>query len=261
MALRDWFSRRTPLQLALDRGTQPGADLADEVRKLRNYTIKSEAEAEAICDLLERLLPAGATVGGENAFHALIGLFQNVEGRECPAFALGEEKGTRLLAQIVNDALGNPKRRKADDVLFALKVLAMYGTREGTDAVLRAARMPLQPDSFMWHVILQAYSKGHPQGERLFQTLSDPLPTGFLAVAFVDSANTAAREGAEFPHPFDSAAGKQQLERWLADDDDEHFSYAVSAAAAIPFLSASRRDAPLALAFDHPSADVQLEAA
>jgi hypothetical protein len=261
MAFKDWFSRRTPLQLALERGTQPGADLAEQLRKLGDYSIKSEADAEAVCRVLERLLPAGSAVGGESGFHALVGLFQDVDGSECPAFGVMAEKGIGLLVQIVDDALQEPSDRDADDLLFALKILAMYGTPEGTDTVLRAAQKPLQPDAYLWSLILSAYSAGHPEHERLFKQLSDPLPTDFLAVALLDSACAALRGGADCPHPFDSTAGKERLERWLTDGDEEHFSYAVSATAAIPFLSAPERDALLALAFDHPSTDVQLEAA
>jgi hypothetical protein len=261
MPFKDWFSRRTALQLALERGIQPGAELADELQKLQDYSIKSEADADAICNMLARLVPAGSTVGGKSAFHSLVGLFKDVEGTACPAFAVLAEKGIGLLVQIVNDALRNPSRLNADDVLFALGILAGYGTREGTDAVIRAARQPLRPEAYMWHVILEAYSKAHPERERLFEDLSDPLPSDFLAVSLLDSANAVQRDGAEVTHPFDSAAGKQQLERWLTDGDDEHFSYAVSATAALPFISDPERDALLALAFDHPSAEVQLEAA
>jgi hypothetical protein len=252
MAFKDWFSRRTSLQLALHRGTQAGADLADELRKVQDYSIKSQADAEAICSALALLLPAGSTTGGESAFHSMIGLFQDVEGNDCPAFAVLAEKGIGLVVQIVNDGLQNPSRLEADHLLFALKILAMYGTREGTDAVLRAARQPLRPDAYMWSVILQAYSGGHPERERLFKELSDPLPSDFLAVSLLDSANAAKRDGAQFTHPFDSAAGKQQLERWLTDGDEEHFSYAVSATGALPYISSPERDGLLALAFDHP---------
>jgi hypothetical protein len=259
MAFKDWFSRRTPLQLALERGTQPGGDLAEELRRLGEYAIKSHADAEAICSVLSRLVPPDAQVGDESTFHSVTGLFQAVEGGECPAFAVMADQGIGLLVQIVNDALRNPSRRDSDDVLFALKILAMYGTPEGTDTVLRAARQPLRPDTYMWSVILQAYTAEHPQSERLFEELSDPLPSDFLAVSLLDSANAAHRDGVQWSHPFDSVAGKTQLERWLTDYDEEHFSYAVSATGALPFLEAP--DELLALAFDHPSTDVQLEAA
>lgn len=261
MAIRDWFSRRTPLQIALDRGTQADGDLGEGLRRLGEYSIKSQADAEAICSVLKRLVPADSKVGGASAFHALLGLFQDVEGVECPAFAVMADQGIGLLVQVVNNFLPDPSRRDANDVLFALKILAMYGTSAGTDAVLWAARQPLRPDDYMWSVILRAYAHGHPEAKRVFRELSNPLPSDFLAVSLLDSANAARRDGAEVLHPFDSAVGKQQLERWLTDADEEHFSYAVSATAALPFISAPERDTLLALAFDHPSVDVQLEAA
>lgn len=261
MAFTDWFSRKTLLELALERGSQPGADLADELRRLDDYSLKSERDAEAVCAALARFSSARTPVGGESAFDALVGLFQDVESNTCPAFAVMVEKGTEILAQIVTDNLRNPSCINADSLLFALKILAMYGTQEGTDVVLRAARLPLQSDAFMWSIILRPYSKRHPEHERLFRELSDPLPSEFLAVSLLDIANTAKREGGDFSHPFDSQTGKQQLERWLSDNDEENFSYAVSTAAALPYISSPERDSLFALAFDHPSTDVQLEAA
>lgn len=261
MAFKEWFSRRTPLQTALVMGTQPGGDLADELRKLQNYSIKSGEDAEAICEALSKVATAGSTVGGKSAFHALVGLFQDVGDRDCPAFAILAEQGIDLVVRIINEALDQSSRFDSDDVLFGLKVLAMYGSSEGTDAVLRAARLPLQPDAYMWNVILRMYSEKHPEAQRLFEALSDPLPSGFLAVSLLDSANTALRNGTDCPHPFDCSSGKQQIERWLTGPDEDHFSYAVSATSAIPFISAPERDVLLALAFDHPSVEVQLEAA
>src|SRR5262245_1328817 len=108
MAFKDWFSRATQLQLALQQGTQPGADLADELRKLGDYSIKSQEDAEAVCRVLSALVPAGSTVGGESAFHALVGLFQKIDGKECPAFAVMADNGIELLDRIINDALRNP---------------------------------------------------------------------------------------------------------------------------------------------------------
>lgn len=262
MAFKDWFTRRTRLQLALNRGIQPGGDLVKEIGNLgRDYAISSKTDAEAICRVLAQGVHTNSNVTVRTAFHALVGLFQHVQGTDCPAFAVLVDKGIELVVHIVNDALENPSRLNADDVLFALKILAMYGTPEGTDTVLRAARQPLQPDKYMWSIILEAYAQEHPERERVFETLSDPLPGDFLAVALLDSANAALRSGAEFRHPFDSAAGKQQLEDWLTAADEEQFSYAVSTAAALAFMSAPQRDALLALAFDHPSSDVQLQAA
>src|SRR5262245_54948991 len=143
MGLKDWFSRRTPLQLALERGMQPGADLADELRGLGDYSIRSQADAEAVCQVLTRLVQEGSTVGGDSAFHPVVALFQVVEGSECPAFPVMVEHGIASLVQIADRALLDPSRLDPSDLLFALKILAMYGTPEGTDAVLRAARRPV----------------------------------------------------------------------------------------------------------------------
>lgn len=259
MTFRDWFSRRTLLQVALERGTQPGGDLDEEIQRLNDYKIKSRADAEAICRVLSDLRDSNAFSGGLPGLRSLIGLFQDVDGTECPAFEVMSEQGTELLGQIVIELLQDKSGTHSDDILFALKIFAMYGAEHGPEIVLSAASQPVQPDSYMWSVILQAYTAQHPQTERLFNELSDPLPNDFLAVALLDSANAAHRDGVDWPHPFDSAAGKKQLEHWLTDNDEKHFSYAVSAAATLPFISDP--DALLALAFDHLSTDVQIEAA
>ena len=72
--------------------------------------------------VLERIAPVGSTVGGKSAFHALIGLFQDVDGIDCPAYAVLSDQGTALLVQLVNDAFQNPGTRDDSDELFALGV-------------------------------------------------------------------------------------------------------------------------------------------
>lgn len=261
MAMKDWFSRRTPLEFALERGMRDGAKLADELQKLGDYTIKSEADARAVCHALERVDAAPPKKSGTSPLHSLVALFQDVEGRNCGAFPIMAEEGNRLLAQIVDRAMIDPAAYDESDLLFALKILAMYGTRHGSEAVLRAARLPLKPDGYMWSVVLSAYTREHPYRGWLFERLSNPLPTNFLAIALLDSANAAHFEGAAEAHPFDSAAGTEQLERWLTDKDESHISYAVSATAALPFITGPRRDELISLALDHSSQDVQIEAA
>ncbi len=239
---------------------QPGADLADELRKVQDYSIKSEADAKAVCDVLARLAES-PKAGGDSAMHAVVRLFQDVEGTECPAFSIMVAQGIPLLVDIVESALQEARLYDPDDLLLSLKILAMYGTQAGTDVVLHAACLPLRPESYMWSIVLRAYTKAHPERERLFRELSDPLPTGFLAVSLLDSANAAHQEGAEDVHPFDSPAGIRQIEQWLNDPDEDHYSYAVSSTAALAFIHHSQRDSLLAVALDHPSAEVQMEAA
>jgi hypothetical protein len=261
MALKGGFSRITPLQLALERGMRPGAKLGDELGQLGEYSIKAKSDAEAVCRVLARCVHESEDLGGEASLQALIALFQEVEGRNCPAFLPMVEVGLPLLVDLVDAGCEDESSIDPDDVLFALKILVIYGTSAGTDAVIRAAQRPFQPDLYWWHLILQPYGDGHPETGRLFQALSNPLPEDFLAVSLLDCANTALNEGAGHEHPFDNDAGKRQLERWLTDHDRGHLTYAVSAAAALPYISGPRRDRLLAIALDHASDEVQLEAA
>ena len=62
-------------------------------------------------------------------------------------------------------------------------------------------------------------------------------------------------------HPFDSDAGVARLRAWLEDRDEEHFSYAVSAVAALPFLNHTARAKLLEIGFAHSSPQVSMEAA
>ena len=64
----------------------------------------------------------------------------------------------------------------------------------GSPAVLRAARQPLNPEWFMWNSVFRSYTDRHPESDRLYRELSDPLPTDYLGVSLLDGANTAKLE-------------------------------------------------------------------
>ncbi len=259
MSFRDWFRGKTPLQLALDRGFAPGGDLRSEVYALGDYKVTAGRDAEVICAALRDLLsaqPSGQEKRG-SALHTLTGLFQNVPDAECDAFSLLQDEGTELLARLAERAMQSPE--SSDDVLFALKILAMYGTANGTDLIIRAARQPIAPGDYMWSVILANFSPRHPQTERIFGELNEPLPDAFIAVSLLDAANKCFLADWHGAHPFDCNAGVSRIATWLADP--EHSSYAVSGTAAIPFIHHPSRERLLALANQHPDADVRLEAA
>jgi hypothetical protein len=241
---------------------KPDGDLAIELRKLDDYHIRSRKDARAICAALGKL--STQSWDGErfsSPLHALVSLFQDVEDRDAPAFDVLYEEGLPQLIRIFDATIQPGNEKEVDDLLLVLKVLAMYGSREGAEKVVEAARRPLKPDGYMWHVIMCAFCEGHPHRDYVFEALSDPLPPDFIAVALLDSANTAAFEGAVERHPFDSLEGWNNLEIWLKDCDPEHFSYAHSATAALPFVSNPARDQLLALAMDHVDAGVQMEGA
>lgn len=152
-------------------------------------------------------------------------------------------------------------KRFSDEMLFALKLLAYCGTKEGVKCIARVARSGYKADHYMWSVVLDPFGRGHPGAAMLFAKLSKPLPQKFLAVSLLDAANAAAREHGLRKHPFDSAAGARALAGYLGSRKPTQASYAVSACAALPFISPSRRKPLLALARRHKAPHVQMEAA
>jgi len=263
MRIPNWFKRGSPLQGALKRGLLEGGRLPKEIEELGDYPIKSRADALAICQALEWVQEGRVDRGKSftSPLHALTGLFQDIESTDCAAFAVLRERGSALLASLVNQGLSQNGLYPDDDLLFMLKILAQYGTEEGAEAILRAARKPLAPDAYMWSVILGAFQAGHPEAVRVFAGLSDPLPNGFVAVALLDAANRFALDGGELQHPFDSDEGVARLGAWLSDTDPEHASYAVSATAALPFLNHAGQHRLLNLAMEHKDGAIALEAA
>ncbi len=251
------------LELAIRRGLSADGDLAEELQSFGEYQIESAADAVAIVEALKSLSLATQpdAIHAQPALHALTGLFQQVDGREAPAFDILAHDGTVQLLRLYDERIQDADEREIDVLLFILKILAMYGTRRGTEKILQALREPVKPEAYMWSVILSMYTEGHPQRDLLFESTRENLPVGFAAVALLDAANSLAINDGNIQHPFDSTAGKRLLMSWLSDSDPDAFSYAHSATAALPFISNPERNQLLALAMDHTDAGVQMEAA
>lgn len=250
------------LAAILTRGLAAGGDLYDELKVRGNAPIQSASDARAIVAALRQFpREQPADNGTTSPLHWLVGLFQDVESAEAPAFAILHDQGLVELIRIFDAMKSQPAEDTADDLLFIAKILAMYGTAEGADRVVEAARIPLDAESYLWQVILDRFDGDHPQTDRVFRALADPLPPGFIAVSLLDAANAVALAGGEQPHPFDSPAGIERLRQWIVSDDVGEYSYAHSAAAALPFINADDRDELLKLACKHPSPTVRLEGA
>ncbi|HEX5748723.1 MAG TPA: hypothetical protein VFZ09_20955 [Archangium sp.] len=148
----------------------------------------------------------------------------------------------------------------ASDLLYVLKIFGMYRGEEALQRIIDAARIPLAPDSYMWSVALFALVKAEKEAAtHVASALREPLPPGFIAVALLDMANTLAREHGVTSHAFDTAQGRERIRAFLTDEDPDHFSYAHSAAASLPFLKDAREFFTLAQA--HPDVAVRMEAA
>ena len=245
----------------LIRGQDPAVDIEGLLSKLDGTRVRTKAEAEAICDLLKNLPATTSSKQSEivSRLFTLAALFQDVETKDAHTVLL--QNGIPELCRIFDERVASKNSQDLDDALFTLKILAMYKTESGTDRVIRAARMPLKPDAYLWEVILAQYHADHPQTKRLFKELSTPLPKTFLAVALLDCANGVAIHGTEIAHPFNSDEGIKRLQEWLTSRDKDKYSYAHSAAVSIPYIRKPERDRLLAIALDHPSVDVQMEGA
>lgn len=249
------------LQRALKRGLAPGGNLDDALSSLRDYKIRTKKDARAIVEALSRLPHEKIGTGGyKSSLYTLVGLFQNVDGRESPAFEALAEAGVPELVRIFHELKTDPTEDTVDDLLFLLKMLALYGTHEGAATIVEAARIPLKPEGYMWSVILSATSDGHPQRDFIYRSLENPIPPEFIGVSFLDSANRSAIEGDLAEHPFDSEQGTARLRSWLTSTNPEEYSYAHSATAALPFLRSSMRNELLGLAREHADVGVQIEA-
>lgn len=252
----------TPLTRAIVRGLKPEADLVDEIRGVGAYTVRSRKDAQAIVDAL-RTLPKRSQKKsiGTSPLHCLTGLFQDVESPEVPAFAIMQHDGIDELVRIYDLLLADDAEEHANDLMFMLKIFAMYGSQRGCERIVQAARRPLSPEGYMWSMILKTCTGDHPHRSTVIRELSDAIPDGFIGICLLDVCNAAAIEGELAHHPFNHADGMRRLRGWLEDRNPDNFSYAHSATAALPFLTSEGRDDLLAFAMDHVDAGVQMEAA
>lgn len=250
----------SPLQDALQRGLADDGNLVDELKALREYQVESEDDARAIVDALGHF-PRVET--GDYFFNSplqsLVNLFQKIESKDAPAVKVLLTEGTMELVRIVDDLKNNSP--KDGDLMFLLKILAMFGTRIGSEALVEAARAGVQADSFVWQTLLKIYNERHPHQTYVFESLSNPIPPGFIAVALLDAANALAIDGKLEQHPFDSDQGIARLETWLKSRATKEFSYAHSSVAALPFINGPKRDELLGFALEHADGGVCVEAA
>jgi hypothetical protein len=199
-------------------------------------------------------------------FHDIVGLFQQPTVKEAAVILRAEALPALLRlydARLREWRKVGPREgydSAAGELLFALKIFAMYRGEEPLQRIVDAARITLNADSYMWSAILSALVESEPEAAtRVAAALREPLPPGFIAVALLDRANTLAREHGVTSHLFDTDPGRELLRAFLSDEDPDHFSYAISAAASLPFLKDSRE--LLTLAWEHPDVAVRMEAA
>ncbi len=146
-------------------------------------------------------------------------------------------------------------------LLFFLKIFALYGGEASLQRIVAAARAGLQAEGFLWSTIFGELSDAPAEAHQLLAALGDPMVPGFIAVALLDLANTMWRAAPDEPHAFDTSTGRAHLAAWLASEDAEEFSYALSATVALAGMTGQEATALLLLADGHPDLFVKMEAA
>jgi len=245
----------------LRKWAKHGGELDKALPSRGDSPVESEAEVEALCAALDayRADPTrGATRIVGSPLHTLTALFQQAETKKAQ-HALRTHGLSRLRVWVEDALAGKPYRE--DDILFILKILGMYREAQDADLIARAARHPLNPNAFMWSIVLGQFNDDHPHVAMLISALKEPLPQGFILVSFLDMANNEAIAGRLPNHPFDTKQGHEALEVWFKDTSEEGISYAHSATAALPFIERDVRQRLLAIARAYPDVSVQLEAA
>lgn len=231
----------------------------EELELLDSYRPRSRREGEAVVEVLRQIerVPRRPEEGYRTSpLFSIAALFQQIDGEG--AFKVLNSDGTRELARIARASFP-PREDDHDDLPFLLKILVMHAAAEALELVALAARHPATRDFYLWTMILSQLEDAHPLTTVIVAALRDPLPEGFAGVAFLDLANARARSGRGDAHPFDTAEGLERITSWLMERSPETYSYALSAAAAIPFLRTPARQRLTELAWEHPDYAVRLE--
>lgn len=226
----------------------------------RQWTVE---EVRDLCDFLQEIEDVGPLLdvrGGSpysTPLYELVMAFQN-EWDE-PSVEYVREVGLPALLRLTELALAEPEP-PPHPLTMAAKMFVMYCFEPSVETVVELVRR--FPGEYMFSPAFNMLAdERHPLGPAVVERLSDPLPQEFAAILTLDLANALSRQKRLDHHPYNTPAGIERLEGWLRSADEEEFSYAVSAAASLPFLEMAARGRLATLAFDHVEPTVQLEAA
>lgn len=242
------------------------ASLADEIRAFARSEIRGIAQARQAAERIGRYTADPDPHDADPwrpTFHDAFAVLQAADDKHA-ADELRREAlpGLRAIFDRRYEAWKRePKGGDADNLLFALKVFALYGGAEQDARIVAAVRDRLDPDGFMWSVVLNTLARAGQHAVPVIEAIARPLPEGFIGVALLDAANQMSIGNLLAHHPFDCEEGHAHLRGWLTDRDPDNASYALSATTALPFVAASMREELLALADARPEPGIRLEAA
>ena len=190
--------------------------------------------------------------------HSLIALFQQVESND--AFEVLKKEGLPELRRLFSEGKAHPQNYESE-LMLILKILALYKQKSDAVFITDLLKEGFLSDEFMWSIIFRTFDEKHPYLKFVLGELKVTLPQGFACVAYLDFVNRHVIEGRINSHSFNTKIGVKKLIEFFQDKDKNHFSYAFSAATALPFLSLDNQDQLFPLANRHPDALVRLESA
>lgn len=252
--------RLEQLRAALERGREQ-RDLRGPLAPFERRRIRSAGLARLLIETLSWSEQSGLIRDAESAdrlWVPLMDLMDVFDGRE--ALNVLRREAAEPLTRFAHAHFESEDEGLADAAMRALQLLGRSGSRDGADVIVDLARRGSDA-GYGWSDVFEAVAEGARQADHVCRQLRDPLPSGFRAVALLDMANTLAFENRLKTHPFDTAQGVDRLEQYLTDPCRDRGSYAISAVRALPYLSARERENLLALAFEHSSRIVNLDAA
>lgn len=239
---------RLHLAVLLEGGA---ADDEDFKTPASGITIASPADALAVCAAFKQCADPDAKMSIARLF------------KEC-----GSQEAFRIFYQlamplVLQHALALNAKRTTDavesDLFSVVTTLIAYGHPPSFALIADLAHDPATADSPWWELVFRSINPNDPEITGFIDRLTRHLPDGFAGVAFLDWANQSMLKHHIAKHPFDQAAGRARIETYLTDREPEHASHAVSATAALPFVTAPA--GLFALAASHPDRNVKIEAA
>jgi hypothetical protein len=255
------MAQQTDLEKTLQEWCVLRGDLGKELEAAVVYTVETPREARSVCVALELVGTEymSSQLSPTEAFKPLFELLVLIQNANTDAAVRQfDQCGVPALVKLFDFSIHNPEV-EAQYILFILKILAMYQYDGSVERIKQAAEAKIGLEENMWFVLFEQFDEAHPDSEKIIETMRHPLPPGFSGVAYLDLANHLAIYDDLDDHPFNTSDGHQRLSSWLMADD--HFSFAHSAAASLPFISPNARSQLFKIAKAHPDDNVRLEAA
>ncbi len=230
----------SPLQRALRRALAPEGDPARELEALGDVEIATAADASACALAVAALAPLyAADVEANRATGSRLPCTGSCDcsSRSPRAKRL---KSSAIMACPTCSPSSTPAFARGTMTIstccFSSKSRRCIAWRTSSRRVASAARSSVLNEGLLWPVIFATYDANHPYRRALLNRLREPLPRRAAGLAYLDFANTAAREGFTGEHPFNTEDGRARLQRWLSERDPRRSLRAACAASALAFI-------------------------